>query len=291
VTVFGPQVSYFSPQILVEMDIHAPAKDGRPGIDARGTAFPGVNLYVQLGRGRDYAWSATSAGQDIVDTFAVDLCEPDGRHPDEGVHALPLPGRVPAFEVLERQNQYPRQRGGSDPDRPEAAHRALEARPRRRPRAGRRAPTPTRCCARPTCTRPTRHSVLGLQRPAKLENAEEFQRAAHRIGFTFNWFYADDRDIAYFNSASTRCATRGPIANFPVRACPTAACEFEWAQLRPRAGCSATHAVRGASRRRSTRRTCRAGTTSPAPEYRAADDNYTWQSVHRSSRWTTASVR
>ena len=34
-----------------------------------------MNLYVQLGRGRDYAWSATSAGQDIIDTFAVDLCD------------------------------------------------------------------------------------------------------------------------------------------------------------------------------------------------------------------------
>ena len=68
----GPQVSYFAPQILMEEDIHG------PGIDADGAAFPGVNLYVELGHGTDYAWSATSSGQNIVDTFAVPLCNPAG---------------------------------------------------------------------------------------------------------------------------------------------------------------------------------------------------------------------
>ena len=48
----------------------------------RGASFVGINLYVQLGRGRDYAWSATSAGQDIIDTFA----RPDLRRRR---HALP----------------------------------------------------------------------------------------------------------------------------------------------------------------------------------------------------------
>ncbi len=70
--VMGPQVSYFTPQILMEEDIHG------PGIDADGAAFPGVNLYVELGHGADYAWSATSSGQNIVDTFAAPLCNPTG---------------------------------------------------------------------------------------------------------------------------------------------------------------------------------------------------------------------
>ncbi len=73
--VMGPQVSYFAPQILMEEDIHG------PGIDAAGAAFPGVNLYVELGHGPDYAWSATSAGQNIIDTFAVPLCNPPGARP------------------------------------------------------------------------------------------------------------------------------------------------------------------------------------------------------------------
>ena len=36
--VLGPQVGYYDPEILMEEDLHG------PGIDARGAAFPGVNL-------------------------------------------------------------------------------------------------------------------------------------------------------------------------------------------------------------------------------------------------------
>src|SRR4029078_8829159 len=35
--------------------------------------------------------------------------------------------------------------------------------------------------------------------PAKIQNVHDFQQAANKIGFTFNWFYADDQDIGYFN--------------------------------------------------------------------------------------------
>ncbi len=70
--VMGPQVAYWSPEILMELDLHG------PGIDARGVGFPGISQYVLLGRGQDYAWSATSAGGDQVDTFAEKLCDPEG---------------------------------------------------------------------------------------------------------------------------------------------------------------------------------------------------------------------
>ena len=95
----GPQVSYFAPQILMEEDIHG------PGIDADGAAFPGVNLYVELGHGTDYAWSATSAGQNIIDTFAVPLCNPSG-----GAVATSSDYYVAARPV----------RGDGDPDRHES---------------------------------------------------------------------------------------------------------------------------------------------------------------------------
>jgi acyl-homoserine lactone acylase PvdQ len=67
--VLGPQVGYYQPQILMEEDLHG------PGIDARGATFPGVGLYILLGHGRDYAWSATTATSDNVDTFAEVLCK------------------------------------------------------------------------------------------------------------------------------------------------------------------------------------------------------------------------
>src|SRR5207247_7811402 len=43
--VLGPQVGYYDPQILMEMDVHG------PGSDARGATFPGVSRYVLLRHG------------------------------------------------------------------------------------------------------------------------------------------------------------------------------------------------------------------------------------------------
>src|SRR3954464_3620777 len=69
-----------------------------PGFDARGATFPGVNLYVQLGHGRDYAWSATTANSDNIDTFAERLCQ------DE-LHYL-WRGRCLPMERLLRTNSW-----------------------------------------------------------------------------------------------------------------------------------------------------------------------------------------
>src|SRR5262249_5466362 len=68
VFVAGPQVGYYSPEILMEEDLHG------GGLDARGVAFPGLGFYLQIGRGLDYAWSATSASSDVIDEFAETLC-------------------------------------------------------------------------------------------------------------------------------------------------------------------------------------------------------------------------
>src|SRR5204863_7935491 len=103
--VMGPQVAYFSPEILMEQDVHSPA-DGGPPLDARGAAFPGTNLYVQLGHGRDYAWSATSAGQDIIDTYAVKLCDPNGGTPTLNSDHYQFGGQCLPFDVLTRTNSW-----------------------------------------------------------------------------------------------------------------------------------------------------------------------------------------
>ena len=66
--VAGPQIGYYYPGLTLEMDLHG------PGIDARGATsapFPG---YILIGRAQDYAWSLTSAGLDIVDTYVETLC-------------------------------------------------------------------------------------------------------------------------------------------------------------------------------------------------------------------------
>jgi acyl-homoserine lactone acylase PvdQ len=75
IAVFGPQVGYYSPQILMEIDLHG------PGVQARGAAFPGISIYVLLGRGTSYGWSATTAIGDHVDVRAVKLCNADHSAP------------------------------------------------------------------------------------------------------------------------------------------------------------------------------------------------------------------
>ena len=38
-------------------------------------------MYILIGRTADYAWSLTSAGHDVRDVFAEELCEPDNSTP------------------------------------------------------------------------------------------------------------------------------------------------------------------------------------------------------------------
>ncbi len=214
VAVFGPQTSYFAPQILMEQDVHA------PGLDARGAAFPGVNLYVQLGRGQDYAWSATSAGQDIIDTFAVDLCEPDGSAPTTASMHYRHRGDCIAIEVLDRTNRW----SPTLADSTAAGTQRLHAERTKLGLVSGRATIGGKPIAYTRLRSTYLHEVdsaLGFadfNDPGKVHDAASFQRAAHRIGYTFNWLYADDRDIAYFNSGNNPQRATGVTGQLPTPA-------------------------------------------------------------------------
>ena len=75
VLVGGPQSSYFAPELLFEMELQG------GGYDARGITFPGLGPWVVIGRGRDFAWTATAGGSDLADQRVERLCEPDGSSP------------------------------------------------------------------------------------------------------------------------------------------------------------------------------------------------------------------
>jgi acyl-homoserine lactone acylase PvdQ len=221
--VAGPQVAYFNPQILMEEDVHAPAAAGKPGIDARGASFIGLNLYVQLGRGRDYAWSATSAGQDLIDTYALPLCQ-DDRH-------YRYRGRCEPMEVIERTNRWQPTPGDSTP----AGTQTLRA---LRTKLGLVAGYATVGRKKVVLTRLRStyfheiDSALGFMRfndPAQIRSAADFQRAASDIGYTFNWFYTDAKQIAYFNSGANPARPRGLDPNFPV----WGKRKFEWRGFNP----------------------------------------------------------
>ena len=245
--IFGPQTGYFNPQILMEIDLHG------PGIDARGAAFNGVNLYVTLGRGRDYAWSATSSSQDIIDTFAVDLCEPERRAPDQALDRTTASAAAACrWRSLERRNSWSPSAGDIDARRhPDPARAAHEARPRDRPRDDQGQAGGLHEAALDLHARGRRrHRDLALQQPERRSRARaDFQRAANELHYAFHWFYADSRDIAYINTGDNPVRARGVNQNFPVRG------EVRVAGLQPRRLPRPLRAVRQAAARRSTRAT------------------------------------
>jgi acyl-homoserine lactone acylase PvdQ len=207
--VMGPQVSYFSPEILMEEDIHG------PGIDAEGAAFPGVNLYVELGHGPDYAWSATSAGQNIIDTFAAPLCNPGGGTVSIDSDYYVLNGQCVQMETLTRTESWQPNLGDSTSagsvtfTTKRTAYGIVIAR--------------ARVKGQPVVYTNLRStymheldSALGFEmfnEPAIMQNPQDFMNAAYHVGYTFNWFYTDDKNIAYFNSGlnPVRAANTDPL--------------------------------------------------------------------------------
>ncbi len=107
--VYGPQTGYFAPQLLLRQELQG------PGVSSRGIAFAGLNFYTLIGRGPDYSWSATSAGQDITDTFAVPLCEPGGGTPTKNSQHYQYRGECVPIERLERHNEWYASLGSSEP--------------------------------------------------------------------------------------------------------------------------------------------------------------------------------
>ena len=238
----------------MEEELHA------PDIDAAGVSFVGINLYVVLGRGRDYAWSATSAGQDITDVFAERLCEPGGGAPTvNSMHYL-WKGRCLPIEVLDRVNNITP--NAADPSPAQTfrlqAQRTIHGVIRER---GTVDGKPVAFAALRSTYFHEADSALGFSKfnpPSQIQNARDFQEAANDIGFTFNWFYADDRDISYFNSGFNPVRAKGRRPRVPElghRQVRLAGLGPEHERLAPRRRSTPT-------RRSSTRTTSPAGTTS-----------------------------
>ena len=221
--VFGPQVGYFAPQVLFEQDVHA------PGIDARGAAFPGANLYVQMGRGRDYAWSATSAGQDIADTFAVELCDPGGGAVTIDSTHYTFRGQCLPMEELRRTNSWRPTRADPTP----AGTQTLRALRTRLGLVRHRATIRGRPVALVELRSTYFHEIdsargfSDFNDPERMRGPADFQAAAAKVTQAFNWFYVDDRDVAYFNSGSNPVRPPGVDPSLPTRA------SFEWAGYEP----------------------------------------------------------
>ncbi|MGZ4443718.1 MAG: penicillin acylase family protein [Nocardioidaceae bacterium] len=195
-TVFGPQTGYYTPQLLTEEVLVG------PGIKARGVAFAGTNLFVQLGRGVDYAWSATSASNDLVDTVVERLCKPGGGTPTVHSTGYLVGGKC---RPMRRNTDVEHTTPNATSTAPPATYTFLVLRTRHGI-----VQTRTTVHGRPVAIVLQRStyghevdSVIGFSRlnnPHYVHNAASFQKAVGAIDYTFNWFYTDDRDISYYSS-------------------------------------------------------------------------------------------
>jgi acyl-homoserine lactone acylase PvdQ len=182
--VMGPQLGYYYPEIVQQIDLHG------PGINAQGIAVPGLAMYILIGRTQDYAWSLTSAGHDVRDVFAERLCEPDGSAPTRASKHYLYKGECRAFDEfnagrLDGQTlRYPVSVHG-----PVIATATVGGEPyaltRKRSTFGR--------------------DALNLAALHDLTNGEastpeRFWSTANQFGFTFNWAYVSRKATAYFSS-------------------------------------------------------------------------------------------
>jgi acyl-homoserine lactone acylase PvdQ len=188
--VAGPQLGTFYPALVYEMDMHG------GGIDARGASIPGTGPYVFIGRNQDFAWSLTSANNDIIDAFAETLCDgSDTKYMYKGecrdmtaIDAGVLKGN-----------------GTDVPDQRLAWNETVHG-----PVIGYGTVNGQRVAlARKRSTQGREVMSIRLFHDLnsnKVKTGKQFLKAANQLEHTFNAFYADEQEIAMFSTC--RCPDR-----------------------------------------------------------------------------------
>jgi acyl-homoserine lactone acylase PvdQ len=176
--VAGPQVGYNYPGALYEVDAHG------GGIDARGVSFPGSAPYVELGRGEDFSWSATSSQSDNVDVFVETLCGDDTHYVFDGKcrEMTTFDAGTTGFSntpLTFRETVHGPVIGYA------SVHGRRVALASQRSTRGREVA-----------------SALGFAdfNSNKVHDVQSFYDSANKIELNFNWFYVDNHNIAMFSS-------------------------------------------------------------------------------------------
>jgi acyl-homoserine lactone acylase PvdQ len=210
--VAGPQVGYFFPQFFAEMELSG------AGFATRGAVFPGVP-FVLIGRGPDFAWSATSSQADNIDLFVETLCEDDFHYLYRG-QCEPMRqffvGTLRSSGAADQAVSYYETTHG-----PVVGYATV---------GGKRVAI--------SMQRATRGremlsaSAFYALNTGRVTSATQFLRTMNDVEFSFNWFYADDRDIAFFSSG--RLPQRAPGTDPGLPTLGTG--DFDWRGFVPFAG-------------------------------------------------------
>ncbi|HEY5335222.1 MAG TPA: penicillin acylase family protein [Mycobacteriales bacterium] len=272
IAVFGPQVSYFAPQILMQEDLHSPT------YAAEGASFPGTGV-VELGRGEDYAWSATSAGTDIIDQRLEVICTTDGSAPKAGGTMYEFDGKcLPMTNETFSETALPTAAGTGAPTTIDheihlTQHGVVQ---------GWTTDTSGRVVAVVTQRSTYTHdvdSVVGFVdwgTPSATYDEASWVQGAEEIGFTFNWFYVDDRDAGYYNSGLDPVRSSAADPNLPL----TGTGNSEWQGYLP----SSQHPQEV----NPAQGFFVSWNNKPAPGFSASDDQFGYGSTYRSTMLVNA---
>ena len=261
IAVMGPQVGYYSPEILMEIDMHG------GGIDARGATFPGISLYVLIGRGKDFAWSTTTAYSDNVDEFVEKLCQDDDHYLYKG-RCIPFLTREHTLTVT----PAPTDPAGTLP-------RTIRMQVRRSVHG------PIQATAtvggKPVAIAEARstygHEIDSVVAYKRLNSGEvasprSFQRAFGHENFAFNHFYIDARHIAYITDGWYPKRAKGTDPSLPTWGTG----QWDWrGRLSYKRLPKQIDPPRGYFTNWNNKQ---------APGWRAADDNFAFGSIQRVQR-------
>jgi acyl-homoserine lactone acylase PvdQ len=219
IAVMGPQSAYFVPQLLWEVAIKS---NGGTDLDFAGRGVVFGNLpYINIGRGLDYAFSATSGSSDLVDIRVSRLCNLDGtpaaRDDADGDGFPDADGYL--VDVGDGQGALCRafyKRTDEWVAQPTTASVALGGptgaeRVRRFVLRTHYGPVFATATLRgePVVLSRQRSTFFGeldtalpfaLATTPTIKNAADFQRVFNSVTGSFNWVYVDHRDVAYIHS-------------------------------------------------------------------------------------------
>jgi acyl-homoserine lactone acylase PvdQ len=265
IAVFGPQVSYFAPQILTEEEISA------PDYHAEGASFPGTGL-VELGRGVDYAWSATSAGSDLIDQRVEKICKPGGGSPSKTGTSYLFRGKCVAMKAEDFTESALTKPGGLgapvtiDHKIYLTRHGVVQGWTTVKGK-------PVAIVNQRSTYNHDVDSVTGFLQwgdPKLTHNVKSWENGAAKVEYTFNWFYVDDKHDAYYVSGRDPIRAKGANPNLPTWGTGDA----EWRGfLPPSRHVHETDPKQGFFV---------SWNNKPAPGFSAADDQYGYGPTYRS---------
>jgi acyl-homoserine lactone acylase PvdQ len=233
IAVMGPQTSYFEPQLLWEFAV---TSHGGTALDLQGRGIDFAMLpYIEIGRGVDYAWSATSGESDLIDTRVSLMCNMNGSAPSltlvngfpqaDGYLYDAQDGKGPQCRrFYERTDSWtavptPASIALGGPTLPQAVNRYIL-----RTHYGPVFATAT-VNGQPAAIsqqRSTFNFELGTAAPFALSatsiihDPTSFQQVFNGVTGTFNWLYVDRAHLAYLHSGLYPVRNAGQDADLPV---------------------------------------------------------------------------